>query len=130
MEGLMSNLIGTYGIIANNESVISCSDPSFANYDDLGWWRTHLLCVKENTTAVTLQSPNGVYKIEIYRQGYNLLGTPCHHVGDKVQVKRSGRLATVKDVQWHFNREAFYYTLDYGNRVSTNWFFDEDLEAC
>lgn len=124
----MSDLVGTYGKIAGNEFVVSCSDGGFTAYDAVGWWRTYLLCVTERADTVILGSYQGDHTIEVNRRGYSSLGRPKHHVGDKLRVKKSGKKATVAKVNWHENREAFYYTLDYGERVSSNWFFDDDVE--
>ena len=66
--------------------------------------------------------------MEVRTSDYICLGMPAFHVGDAVAVKKSGKRATVVGVDWHDKREAFRYTLDYGNRVSTNWFFDDDIE--
>ena len=78
----MSGLVGTYGNIASGEFIIACSDSIFEKYDNPGWWRSYLLCIK-----------------------------------------------AIVAVDWHESRETFYYTLDYGNRISTNWFFDSDIEV-
>ena len=125
----MSDLIGTYGNIADGEFVVFCSDESFSGYEDAGWWRSYLLCIEENDNIVTLESRNGDHTIEVARQGYSALGMPRHHIGDRLRVKKTGKEATVAKVNWHESREAFYYTLDYGNRVSKNWFFDGDVEG-
>lgn len=123
------SFLGTYGNIRDEESsVVSCSDSLFARYSDPGWWRSYCLCIEDNGCTLLLESFDRKHTIEIRRQDYVCLGTPAFHVGDAVTVKRSGKSATVVGVDWHDRRNAFRYTLDYGNRVSTNWFFDGDVE--
>lgn len=125
----MSGLVGTYGNIGGGEFVIACTDGKFNSYDAPGWWRSYLLCIQESASSVTLQSYDGVDTIEVDRRGYITLGTPAHHIGEKVRVKKTDKKATIVAVDWHSNREAFYYTLDYGDRVSTKWFFDDDIKG-
>ena len=125
----MSGLVGTYGNIGSGEFVIACTDDKFNGYDAPGWWRSYLLCIHESASSVTLQSYDGAHTIEVGCQGYITLGTPAHRIGEKVRVKKTNKEATIVAVDWHSNRDAFYYTLDYGNRVSTNWFFDDDIEG-
>ena len=125
----MSGLVGTYGNIVGGEFVIACSDGDYEGFVEPGWWRSYLLCANEGSDSVTLRSPDGAHGITVAREGYVALGTPKHHVGEKVRAKKSGKGATVVAVDWHEGREAFYYTLDYGDRISTNWFFDDDVEA-
>ena len=73
-------------------------------------------------------SDDGLSFVTIERKRFKHLGKPQFHVGDVVLAKSRGKQATVVGVTWHDKRECFRYTLDYGDRVSTNWFFDDDLE--
>lgn len=125
----MNKLTGTYGTIASPESVLTCSDNGYTSFGNPGWWRADMPCIGEDAEGLTLQSRDSSQTIRIKRDGYKPLGTPSHHVGDRVRVKKSGKHATIKDVNWHAGRQNFYYTLDYGTRVSTNWYFGDDLEA-
>lgn len=123
----MSTLIGSYGYVASGSSVVSCGDPQF-DWQEAGWWHTYLWCANEASETVVLKSPDGGATMEVAKKDYNPLGWPVRHVGDPIIVKNSGKGAVVDAVCWHTKRQRFYYLLDYGERKSSNWFFDEDLE--
>ena len=123
----MINLVDTYGRIRSGDDVVSCSDEQY-NWDEPKWWHTYLLCTEESPETLKLKRHDGDETITIRKEGYNELGRPLHRIGDRVSVKESGKLATISRVCWHTKRKQFYYVLDYGKRVSSNWFFDNDIE--
>lgn len=124
----MNSLAGVYGYVSSEKDVVSCTDPNY-NWLDAGWWRTYLWCIEETPKTVILKSPDGDFTIEALKNNFDILGKPLHHIGDSVVVKKNGKRATVRRVSWHMKRQCFYYHLDYADRKSTNWFFDEDIEG-
>lgn len=126
----MTGLVGTYGRIRSGDDVLSCSDEQY-DWDESKWWHTYLLCTDEGSETLKLKRHDGDESITIRKDGYDELGRPLYHIGDHVAIKKSGKLAAVNRVCWHTKRKQFYYILDYGERVSSNWFFDNDIEkAC
>ncbi len=123
----MIDLVGTYGRIRTGDYVVSCTDEQY-NWDESNWWHTYLLCTEEDSLTLKLKRHDGDETITIRKEGYDELGRPLYHIGDHVTVKKSGKLATINRVCWHTKRRQFYYIIDYGKRVSSNWFFDDDIK--
>ena len=50
-------------------------------------------------------------------------------VGETVRIRGSvpPKIGLIRDVQWHFKRQLAYYTLSFGERLSTRWYFPEEL---
>jgi hypothetical protein len=50
-------------------------------------------------------------------------------VGESVRVRGSvpPKIGLIRDIQWHFKRQSAYYTLSFGKRLSTRWYFPEEL---
>jgi hypothetical protein len=50
-------------------------------------------------------------------------------VGETVRVRGSvpPKIGLIRDVEWHFKRQSAYYTLSFGKRRSTRWYFPNDL---
>ena len=123
----MTDLVGTYGRIRTGGYVVSCTDEQY-DWNESKWWHTYLMCIEEGSETLKLKRHDGDETIVIRKEGYDELGRPLYHVGDRVVVRRNGKTATVNRVCWHTKRKQFYYILDYGERMSSNWFFDDDVE--
>ena len=125
----MNSYIGCYGWIrSHDESSIIEGDSLDETINTYPWWYRDLVCVAETDDELTLNLPGSAKKVRVPSKEFEPLGKPTHQLGDRVVVKKSGKHATVVRVNWHSMREKFFFTLDYGDRVSTNWFFDEDIE--
>lgn len=124
----MSNLTGFYGSI-KDKSYIEDSPVAAAEVNGYPWWYGYVVCIKEDDDSLVVAHDKKLWSMRIKKEGFEVLGKPEHHIGDHVTVKKSGKLAKVVNVTWHFKSKRFFYTLDYGDRQSSNWFFDEDVEA-
>ena len=124
----MTNYIGFYGSIESKEAVVEDCNPE-ARISGHPWWAVgYLLCTECDSHILTLVRPKKQWVVRVKEGGFEPLGKPTYLIGSRVFCKSRDKYATVKDVMFHYNRSCFYYTLDYGDRVSTNWFFDDDLE--
>ena len=124
----MAGFIGAYGSIIHPNRML---ENSHSEPEDTGifWWQGYLVCTGEDEDTLVVEHDRLDRRAVILREDFKLLGIPAFHVGDEVTVRNNGRHATVVNVTYHFKREKFFYTIDYGDRQSTNWFFDEDLEG-
>lgn len=121
------NLVGYYGKIREGEPLKN-EDGQDIDWYERGWWRQLMLCTADHGEQLKLATAKGEYSITVERARFKALDKPPYHIGDIVYAKSRKKQATVVGVAWHDKRDCFRYTLDYGDRVSTNWFFDDDLE--
>lgn len=124
------SLIHSYGRIINSELVQSPYKESI-DWNASGWWNGHFIVIDENEDILVLQSTNeatGYATIEIKSDGFNVIGKPSFYTNDTVKIKAKNKTGRIYSVTYHFAKECFRYMVDYGDRKSTCWYYDNDLE--
>lgn len=124
------NYVGYYGSIKDGAEILEDShpEPLHDKYNTWNWWIGDHVCVFDDDKTVVLECQNKGWQARIRKDDFNPRGKPFYHINDTVLAKNRSKRATIADVTWHERRGCFRYTLDYGDRISTNWFFDDDLE--
>ena len=115
------SLVGYYGRIAHTDYVF----PEYKN-DKYVMYAEH--CIEDKDGILTLISDDNEHICKIKREHFFVFGKPKFNLGDHIRSKDGKHDGIVYYVCWHYNRQMFFYYLDYGNRKSNNWNFEEDME--
>ncbi len=124
------SLIHSYGKISNKE-YITKPIPKDVDWDSSGWWHGNFIVIEENDDMLKLQSTNfekNYPEINVKIEGFESIGKPTFIIGDKILITKKNKVGTIYSVTYHDKRECFRYMVDYGDRKSTCWYFDEDLQ--
>lgn len=124
------SMIHSYGRIDNHDCVQSPFKESI-DWNASGWWNGHFIVIEEHDDILVIQSTNeatGYAILEIKKDGFKIIGTPLFLTNDSVKVKSKNKTGRIYSVTYHSARECFRYMVDYGDRKSTCWYFDNDLE--
>lgn len=124
------SLIHSYGKLSNMECIL---DPIPKEVDPAsdGWWYGSFIVVEEDSKVLKLKSTNfekNYPEIKVKADSFVPTGKPTFIIGDKVLVVNKNKAGTIYSVTYHDKRECFRYMVDYGDRKSTCWYFDEDLQ--
>ena len=120
---MTKNLIGTYGQVRNREHIVA-EDLERAIHSTM--YGAVVRCIDQDGRWLTLWAhKNIVFKTLI--EDYILMGTPKFYEGNHVYDPRKKRSGVIHCVCWHFKRKAFYYYVQFPNKLSECWFFDDDL---
>ena len=122
--------VGFYGSIVDEAEPLEDNhpEPLRDKHNTWNWWIGYHACVFDDNETLVLEHHKKGWQVQIRKDDFRPLGKPAYHIGDVVLAKSRGKQATIVGVTWHDKRGCFRYTLDYGDRVSTNWFFEDDLE--
>ena len=120
---MFENIIGTYGIVDDLKKIIA-DDLERARYSaDYG---AIVKCIAQDDQMLTLWAhKNIVFKTP--KDNFLVKGTPKFYEGDHVYDPKKERSGVIHCVCWHFKRKAFYYYVQFPNKLSECWFFDDDL---
>ena len=91
----------------------------------------NFLVIEQNGEQLLLQSTNeeqGYRTLRILAENFHAVGRPKYLTNDMVRIPGKNREGRIYSVTWHGKRNCFRYMVDYGDRKSTCWYFDEDLE--
>ena len=124
------SLIHSYGKLSNMECFLE-PIPTEVDPASDGWWYGNFIVVEENGDVLKLKSTNfekNYPEINVKVEGFVLTGKPAFIIGDKVLVAKKNKAGTIYSVTYHDKRGCFRYMVDYGDRKSTCWYFDEDLQ--
>lgn len=124
------SLIHSYGRLSNMECILNPIPKDFVP-NSAGWWHGGFIVIEENDKILKLKSTNfekNYPEIRIKIEGFIPIGKPTFIIGDKVFVAKKNKAGTIYSVTYHDKRGCFRYMLDYGDRKSTCWYFDEDLQ--
>ena len=124
------NMIHSYGRIENHDCVQSPFRESI-DWNASGWWNGHFIVIEEREDILVIQSTNeatGYAELEIKTNGFKVIGKPSFLTNDIVKIKAKNKTGRIYNVTYHSARECFRYMVDYGNRKSTCWYYDNDLE--
>jgi len=124
------SLIHSYGKLSNMECILEPIPKEVDPVSD-GWWRGDFIVVEEDGNVLKLKSTNfekNYPEIKVKADGFVPTGKPTFIIGDKVLVSKKSKAGTIYSVTYHDKRECFRYMVDYGDRKSTCWYFDEDLQ--
>ena len=119
-----------YGSIKDVHSILP-PVPEDVNPDSSGWWQGHFIVVEQIDDKLVLQSTNyeiGYRTVAVLENNFEEMGHPKYLTNDKVRIPRKNKTGRIYSVTWHSKRNCFRYMVDYGDRKSTCWYFDEDLE--
>lgn len=124
------NYLHAYGSIKDVKAVLP-PVPEDINPNSCGWWHGNFLVIEQNGEQLLLQSTNeeqGYRTLRILAENFHAVGRPKYLTNDMVRIPGKNREGRIYSVTWHGKRNCFRYMVDYGDRKSTCWYFDEDLE--
>jgi hypothetical protein len=129
MEEKMTYL-NTYGKITDHNAIIP-PIPEDVDFNSPGWWNDDFIVIKEGPQELTLRSivfEKNYPILKVKPQGFRAIGSPKFLLDEKILVSKNGKLGHIYSIIYHSKRDRFRYMVDYGDRKSTCWYFDEDLE--
>ena len=122
--------LNSYGKIANYNGIIP-PIPEDIDFNTSGWWNDDFIVIKEQPQELTLKSvvfERNYPVLKVEPQCFMFVGIPKFLLDEKVLITKKGKSGSVYSITYHSKRGCFRYMIDYGDRKSTCWYFDEDLE--
>jgi len=83
-------------------------------------------CLNTNENFLTIQNKNYIFRC--HKDYFKFTLPPNYDFNETVKVIKKSTNAVVNSISWHFKRQKHIYTLIFDTKLSSKWYFEEELE--